>query len=145
MINEITIEGIVTREPWSYDKDVFFRIASYRDLDLPAKPDTSTPGRDEPDYVNIRYPGGAGTMFSVQKGQRVRINGFLQSREFKEDLVELLERAKKNNGHADLKLPEDSGLEKVAIERNTVEVVAARVISLDVQPKKKTHDLASKS
>ena len=139
MINEITIEGIVTREPWSYDKDVFFRIASYRDMDLPAKPDTSSPGRDEPDYVNIRYPGGAGTMFSVQKGQRVRINGFLQSREFKEGLVELLEKARKSNGHADLKLPEDSGLEKVTIERNTVEVVAARVISLDTQSKKKTH------
>ena len=139
MINEITIEGIVTREPWSYDKDVFFRIASYRDMDLPAKPDTSSPGRDEPDYVNIRYPGGAGTMLSVQKGQRVRINGFLQSREFKEDLVELLERAKKNNGHADLKLPEDSGLEKVTIERNTVEVVAARVISLDTQSKKRSN------
>jgi hypothetical protein len=64
MINEITIEGIVTREPWSYDKDIFFRVACYRDMDLPAKPDTSSPGRDEPDYVNIRYPGGAGSLFS---------------------------------------------------------------------------------
>jgi hypothetical protein len=140
MINEITIEGIVTREPWSYDKDVFFRVACYRDLDLPAKPDTSTPGRDEPDYINVRYPGGAGTMFSVQKGQRVRINGFLQSREFREGLVELLEKARKNHGQADLKLPADSGLEKVTLERNTVEVVAARVISLDTQTsKKKAH------
>lgn len=59
MINEVTIEGIVTREPWTYDKDVFFRIASYRDMDMPAKPDTIVSGRDEPDYTNIRYPGGA--------------------------------------------------------------------------------------
>ena len=66
MINEVTIEGIVTREPWTYDKDVLFRIASYRDMDMPAKPDTSVSGRDEPDYTNIRYPGGAGTMFSIQ-------------------------------------------------------------------------------
>jgi len=138
MINEITIEGIVTREPWSYDKDVFFRVACYRDMDLPAKPDTSSPGRDEPDYVNIRYPGGAGTMFSVQKGQRVRVNGFLQSREFKEGLIDLVEKARKN-GHIEIKLPEDSGLEKVNIERNTTEVVATRVISLDTQPKKKNH------
>lgn len=28
MINEVTLEGIVTRELWNYDKDVFFRIAS---------------------------------------------------------------------------------------------------------------------
>ena len=110
MINEITIEGIVTREPWSYDKDVFFRVACYRDMDLPAKPDISSPGRDELDYVNIRNPGGAGTMFSVQKGQRVRVNGFLQSREFKEGLIDLVEKARKN-GHIEIKLSEDSGLE----------------------------------
>ena len=44
MINEVTIEGIVTREPWTYNKDVFFRIASYRDMDMPAKPTTCASG-----------------------------------------------------------------------------------------------------
>ena len=137
MINELTIEGIVTREPWTYDKDVFFRIASYRDMDMPAKPDLAVPGRDEPDYVNIRYPGGMGTMFSIQKGQHVRIHGFLQSREFKENLAEFMEKAKRNTASIDLKLPDDTKPEKVTIDRNTVEVVAARVISLDSTSKKK--------
>ena len=137
MINEVTIEGIVTREPWTYDKDVFFRIASYRDMDMPAKPDTIVSGRDEPDYTNIRYPGGAGTMFSIQKGQHVRIHGFLQSREFKESLAEFMEKAKKNTSNGEIKLAEDLKPEKVSIDRNTVEVVAARVISLDPQSKKK--------
>ena len=137
MINEVTIEGIVTREPWTYDKDVFFRIASYRDMDMPAKPDTIVSGRDEPDYTNIRYPGGAGTMFSIQKGQHVRIHGFLQSREFKESLAEFMEKAKKNMSNGEIKLAEDLKPEKVSIDRNTVEVVAARVISLDSQNKKK--------
>ncbi len=137
MINEVTIEGIVTREPWTYDKDVFFRIASYRDMDMPAKPDTIVSGRDEPDYTNIRYPGGAGTMFSIQKGQHVRIHGFLQSREFKESLAEFMEKAKKNTSNGEIKLAEDLKPEKVSIDRNTVEVVAARVISLDSQNKKK--------
>ena len=137
MINEVTIEGIVTREPWTYDKDVFVRIASYRDMDMPAKPDTNVQGRDEPDYTNIRYPGGAGTMFSIQKGQHVRIHGFLQSREFRESLSEFLEKAKKNS-NAEIALPEDMKPEKVLIDRNTVEVVAARVISLDTNGKKKT-------
>lgn len=137
MINEVTIEGIVTREPWTYDKDVFFRIASYRDMDMPAKPDTIVSGRDEPDYTNIRYPGGAGTMFSIQKGQHVRIHGFLQSREFKESLTEFMEKAKKNTSNGEIKVPEDMKPEKVMIDRNTVEVVAARVISLDSQNKKK--------
>ena len=137
MINEVTIEGIVTREPWTYDKDVFFRIASYRDMDMPAKPDTIVSGRDEPDYTNIRYPGGAGTMFSIQKGQHVRIHGFLQSREFKESLAEFMEKAKKNMSNGEIKLAEDLKPEKVSIDRNTFEVVAARVISLDSQSKKK--------
>ena len=138
MINEVTIEGIVTREPWTYDKDVFFRIASYRDMDMPAKPDTSVQGRDEPDYTNIRYPGGAGTMFSIQKGQHVRIHGFLQSREFRESLAEFLEKARKNNGNGEILLHENMKPEKVMIDRNTVEVVAARVISLDLSSKKKS-------
>jgi hypothetical protein len=137
MINEITIEGIVTREPWTYDKDVFFRIASYRDMDIPAKPDT-VPGRDEPDYVNIRYPGGAGTMFFIQKGQRVRVHGFLQSREFKENLAEFMEKARKNTTNIELTLQDELKPEKVIIDRNTVEVVAARVIALDPGNKKKS-------
>ena len=37
MLNEVQIEGIVARESWSYDRDLFFRIASYRDAGLPAK------------------------------------------------------------------------------------------------------------
>ena len=53
-------------------------------------------------------------------------------------LLDLVEKARKN-GHIEIKLPEDSGLEKVTIERNTTEVVATRVISLDTQPKKRTH------
>jgi hypothetical protein len=106
-------------------------------MDMPAKPDTIVSGRDEPDYTNIRYPGGAGTMFSIQKGQHVRIHGFLQSREFKESLAEFMEKAKKNTSNGEIKLTEDLKPEKVSIDRNTVEVVAARVISLDSQSKKK--------
>ncbi len=39
MLNEVQIEGLVARESWTYDKDLFFRLASYRDAGLPAKPD----------------------------------------------------------------------------------------------------------
>ena len=139
MINEVTLEGIVTREPWNYDKDVFFRVASYRDMDMPAKPDTNVPGRDEPDYVNIRYPGGAGTIFTTQKGQNVRLQGFLQSRKSKENRAKFMKKPKRNTASAELKLAASDDLkpEKVTIERNTVEVVAARVISLDPGSKKK--------
>ncbi len=69
MINEVTIEGIVTREPWTYDKDVFFRIASYRDMDMPTKPDTSIQGRDEPDYTTT-YLSDAETCSSRRRAAR---------------------------------------------------------------------------
>jgi hypothetical protein len=134
MINEVTIEGFVTREPWFYDKDVFFRIAAYRDIDLPSKPDMNIPGRDEADYVNVRYPNGKVTLFSVQKGQQIRVHGFLQSREFKENLAEFMEKANKN---VDIKLADDLKPERVAIERNIVEVVAMRVIAIELGNRKK--------
>jgi hypothetical protein len=77
-------------------------------------------------------------MFSIQKGQHVRIHGFLQSREFRESLAEFLEKAKKNNGNGEIMMPAKVKPEKVMIDRNTVEVVAARVISLDPSSKKKS-------
>jgi hypothetical protein len=55
MINEVTIEGIVTAN-------------------------------------RGRTTGGAGTMFSIQNGQHVRIHDFLQSCEFEESLAEFLEK-----------------------------------------------------
>ena len=126
MLNEVQIEGIVARESWSYDRDLFFRIASYRDAGLPAKPDI-VPGRDEPDYVNVRYPGGATSLFSPRKGMRVRVHGFLQSRDFKESMAEFLEKARKLGGE----LPAVENPEKVLIDRNIVEIVATRVVVME--------------
>jgi len=37
MINEVTLEGIVVREPWKFMDDLFFRQVIYRDSDLPTK------------------------------------------------------------------------------------------------------------
>jgi hypothetical protein len=126
MLNEVQIEGIIARDPWMYDKDLFFRIASYRDADMPAKPDL-TPGRDEPDYVNVRVPGGATSLMVPKRGDRVRIHGFLQSRDFKESLEGFMRKAS-SKGSVDVEPEEARGIK---IDRNTVEVVAARVVRLD--------------
>ena len=48
-------------------------------------------------------------------------------------------KARKNNS-GEITLPEDVKPEKVMIDRNTVEVVAARVISLDPGNRKKARD-----
>ena len=111
MLNEVQIEGLVARESWTYDKDLFFRIASYRDAGLPNKPDI-VPGRDEPDYVNVRYPGGATSLFAPRKGMRVRVHGYLQSRDFKESMADFLEKARKGGGE----LPPVENPDKILIE-----------------------------
>jgi len=126
MLNEVTIEGMVTRDPWTFDKDLFFRIASYRDSDVLPKPDL-VPGRDEPDYINVRVPGGAVSLASPQRGMRLRIHGFLQSREYKESLTEFLRRARADGIQVD-------GADKMLAERNTVEVVAHRVVVTSIAP-----------
>jgi len=125
MLNEVQIEGIIARDPWTYDRDLFFRIASYRDADMPAKPDL-TPGRDEPDYVNVRVPGGATSLMTPTRGDRVRIHGFLQSRDFKESMADFMRKAR-NNGGVEVEPQEARGIK---IDRNTVEVVASRVVRL---------------
>lgn len=125
MLNEVQIEGIVTRNPWKHDKDLFFRIGSYRDADMPAKPDL-VPGRDEPDYINVRVPGGATSLMNTAPGEHVRIHGFLQSRDYKEPLEEFLKKAVK----AGFAVPEIEGADKIKIDRGITELVASRVVLL---------------
>ncbi|MDX9993652.1 MAG: hypothetical protein RBS68_16555 [Anaerolineales bacterium] len=127
MLNEVQIEGIIARAPWTYDRDLFFRIASYRDADMPAKPDVTTPGRDEPDYITVRVPGGATSLMTATRGDRVRVHGFLQSRDFKETLGEFMRKAGSDSvGGVD---PKEANSLKA--DRNTVEVVAGRVVRMD--------------
>lgn len=128
MLNEVQIEGLVAREAWTYDKDLFFRIASYRDADMPIKPDV-VPGRDEPDYVNVRVPGGATSLVSPRKGMRVRVHGYLQSRDFKESMAEFIEKVRKAGSNSELPAIPDA--EKIRIDRGVTEVVALRVVAMD--------------
>jgi hypothetical protein len=130
MLNEVQIEGIIAKEPWKYDRDLFFRVASYRDADMPAKPDI-TPGRDEPDYINVRVPGGATSLMTATRGDRVRVHGFLQSRDFKESLSEFLGKARKN-GEA----PDVDDADKIKIDRGILEVVAQRVVRMETPPRR---------
>lgn len=135
MINDVVLEGIVVREPWKFMEDLFFRMAVFRDTDLPAKPLDAD--RDAADYINIRICGGASGLITMRRGMRLRIHGFFQSRDYKENLAEIVEKAQKRSGveiSVDVK---DMKLEQVAIERNSVEVVARRLIVLDKNAERK--------
>lgn len=129
MINEVILEGIVVREPWKYTDDLFFRLGVYRDSDMPAKKLDAE--RDSGDYVNVRVCGGANGLIQVYRGMRLRVHGFIQSRDFKESLEEFLEKAhKQSNNEFQV---EATGLKtnQVQIDRNAVEIVARRLIVMD--------------
>jgi arsenite-transporting ATPase len=55
MINDVLLEGIVVKT-WRYADDLLFRLASYRDPDLPPKPLNEV--QDAADFVTIRVPKG---------------------------------------------------------------------------------------
>ena len=129
MINDVVLEGIVTREPWKYTDDLFFRLGVYRDSDMPAKKLDAE--RDSGDYVNVRVCGGANGLIQLHRGMRLRVHGFIQSRDFKERLEEFLEKAhKQSNNEFQV---EATGLKpnQVQIDRNAIEIVARRLIVMD--------------
>ena len=129
MINEVILEGIVVREPWKYTDDLFFRLGVYRDSDMPAKKLDAE--RDSGDYVNVRVCGGANGLIQIHRGMRLRVHGFIQSRDFKESLEEFLEKAhKQSNNEFQV---EAAGLKpnQVQIDRNAIEIVARRLIVMD--------------
>ena len=137
MINTIIIEGIVVRDPWKYMDDLFFRLVTYRDSDLPAK--KLDQERDAGDYVNIRVYGGANGLIHIHRGMRLRIHGFLQSRDYRESLEEFVNKARKNRISSDLAVEiQNSELKpnQILIDRNIVEIISRRIIVLDTAGKK---------
>jgi hypothetical protein len=133
LINDVVLEGIVAREPWKYTDDLFFRMATYRDTDLPPKPFDAE--RDQADYVNVRISGGANGLMSIRRGMRMRVHGFLQSRDFRESLSDFMEKARKAGSTAQIETGEAKP-EQVLIDRNVVEIVARRLIVLDTGEKR---------
>ena len=143
MINEVILEGIVVRDPWKFMDDLFFRLVTYRDRDMPAK--KLDLAHDAGDYTNWRIIGGANGLIQVRRGMRLRVHGYLQSRDFTESLEEFINKARKTRNLADLtvevkaaELVREGGparLNQVTIERNVVEAVARRIIVLESSEK----------
>jgi homospermidine synthase len=132
LINEVVLEGIVVREPWKFMDDLFFRLVIYRDSDLPAK--KLDLERDAGDYINVRVNGGANGLIHIRRGMRLRVHGFIQSRDYRESLEEFISKARKSKSCADLAVDIkacDLMQNQVLIDRNVVEAVARRIIVLD--------------
>ena len=132
MINEVVLEGIVVRDPWKFMDDLFFRLVIYRDSDLPAK--KLDLERDAGDYINIRVNGGANGLIHIQRGMRLRVHGFFQSRDYRESLEEFINKARKSKNCTDLAVDIkgcDLKQNQILIDRNVVELVSRRIIVLD--------------
>lgn len=75
MINEVVLEGIVVKT-WKYANDLLFRLACYRNPDLPTKSFNDV--QDAADFVTIRViMGNLGAPVTVEKGVSIRVHGFL--------------------------------------------------------------------
>ncbi len=128
MINEVVLEGIIVKV-WKFTDDLLFRVASYRDPDLPQKPATEV--HDAADYVTIRViKGNLGAPVTLSKGAHVRVHGFLQSRDYEESLADFLKDAK----GISFPLPEGVDPSGLRAFRGTTEIIARRIMS---QEKKK--------
>ena len=123
MINDVVLEGIVVKT-WKFADDLLFRLACYRDPDLPQKPRNEV--QDAADFVTIRViKGNLGAPVAVDKGVHVRVHGFLQSRDYMESLVDFLKDAR----GAELTVPENLDPAVLRAPRGTTEVIARRIMS----------------
>jgi hypothetical protein len=123
MINEVVLEGIVVKT-WKYAEDLLFRIACYRDPDLPSK--LLNDAQDAADFVTIRVlKGNLGAPVVVEKGYHVRVHGFIQSRDYEESLADFLKDAR---GPA-LEVPQGVEPTELRAPRGTTEVIARRIMS----------------
>ena len=90
MINEVCFEGIVSGRSWVYNHNQYFRLACYRDSQRPPKPQTEN--RDTPDYLTVMLTS-SGLQTDLQPGMKVRVHGYIQSRQYRESLDEWLANA----------------------------------------------------
>jgi len=136
MINEAIVEGYIARLPgspgtWKWKRDTLFRLEVRRDPNRPVKAPTDS--RDEPDFITVRLPADrfAGLPFAPDSSKKIRVHGFLQSREYQETLAVFLSRA---NGLTSQVSVSDEVAHQVTHNRVTTELVAERILQLDEEP-----------
>lgn len=141
MLNEVSIEGTVIGSSWRWSGDTLFRLGVDRDLQRVRK----GPGpRDGSDYFTVRASAQALGVFPVQfrQGMRLRVHGFLQSREHEENLKAFLLRAHGPTGSI---ASGDDTAEQIKLTRVVTEIMAERIaIVADAPQRKPTAEPGSK-
>ncbi|HMN62284.1 MAG TPA: hypothetical protein PJ988_18100, partial [Anaerolinea sp.] len=82
--------------------------------------------QDAADFVTIRVlKGNLGAPVVIEKGYKVRVHGFLQSRDYEESLADFLKDAR----GAEFLVPESLDPGNLRAPRGTTEVIARRIMS----------------
>lgn len=131
MINHIFFEGIVVNT-WKFGSDLFARLASYRDPGQPLKRISET--RDEPDYVNVRFTNAVPQGVLFEKGNLLRVEGLLQSREYQENLSEFILKAQKNSSGIPAISLNVEEQRQVHCGRSTLEILVDKFVLLPAKP-----------
>ncbi len=125
MLNQVHVEGYVTKRIWQYDGDTFIRLATYRDQDRPRKKANGRANeRDQPDYVTVRVPSTA-MPIALRAGQRVQIHGWLESQSQKFTLADFLEAADGSKPDVDA-----AQSRKITAHRDFTRIVAERIVEM---------------
>ena len=83
MLNEVLIEGIVTRGGWAFNGSRFVRIAVYREDALPRKLRPGNARQDEPDFLTLRCEGTLGLAAdSLRVGDLIFAAGAIVTRDY---------------------------------------------------------------
>jgi hypothetical protein len=123
MLNEVAVEGTVIGNSWRWSSDTLFRLGVDRDLLRSRK---GSGPRDASDYFTVRASAQVLGVFPVQfrQGMRVRVHGFLQSREHEENLKAFLLRA---HGPTGALAVGDETTEQITLTRVVTEIMAERI------------------
>lgn len=142
MLNEVHLEGIVTRGGWTYEGACFVRLAIYRDTDLPRKLRATEARQDEADYVSLRCEGPfALAAGALRVGGLVRVRGVLVTRDYEIPLVRFAAEARgpakarpSTTALAELKTVSASHGRELCLPHTLTEVLVNRLIVLAPPP-----------
>jgi len=121
-MNEVHISGQV-RATWTYDGNLFVRLSVLRERPRPVR---SSERGGNSDYVSIVIPGGAEQGLHIERGQRLTVHGWLQSRDIEEDLETFLRRTQRRRANGSPTASADVAAPDAQVQRTVTEVVAER-------------------
>jgi len=120
-LNRTQVSGIVQRI-WDYGEDIFVRLEFYPDEDRP------------PRYVTLKIPNGMldGEFVTIQPGELVQVEGYLEDVPYLESMREFFSDAKAKPFYVDTE--QAAQWEQIEIERVGTQIVVTTLASLTNDP-----------